>query len=283
MLKLMENMKVAAVQMNSAVGKIRDNLSSMKRWIKAAAEENVDFICFPEMCITGYAMPESVEFSETIDGDSVKFILEMSEEFDITISAGISERSDDGVYITQFIAEDGIIKGKYRKTHLGKREKLHYRAGNSIETIKCKNANIGLQLCWESHFPEISSILALNGADIILMPHSSGLPSSRRKDIWDKCLKARAYDNTVYVIACNQLGDNGLGTLFGGGCSAIDPRGNILAENYDSKDSMIIVDITSEILYKLRRKEYTSMKDLYYLNRRRPELYGKITQTEIKY
>lgn len=277
----MEDMKIAAVQMNSAVGKIEDNMSSIRKWIKSASEQNVDLICFPEMCITGYAMPQSIGSSETMEGDSVKRILEMSEEFSMSIAAGLSEKTDDGAYITQFIAEDGAIEGKYRKTHLGEREKLYYKTGNNIEVIKCKNANIGFQLCWESHFPEVSSILALDGADIILMPHSSGLPSSRRKDIWDKCLKARAYDNTVYVIACNQLGDNGLGTTFGGGCTAIDPRGNILAEDYSSNDSMIIIDITSEILDKLRRREYTSMKDLYYLNRRRPELYGRITETEL--
>lgn len=276
----MEDLRIAAVQMNSAVGKIEDSLSSMRKWIETASEQNVDLICFPEMCITGYAMPQSIEFSETMDGDSVKRILEMSEEFSMSIAAGLSEKADDGSYITQFLAEDGVIAGKYRKTHLGEREKLYYRAGNDIEVIKCKNAKIGFQLCWESHFPEISSILALDGADIILMPHSSGLPSGRRKEIWDKCLKARAYDNTVYVIACNQLGDNGLGTVFGGGCTAVDPRGNILTEDYGSKDSMIIAYITSEILDKLRRIEYTSMKDLYYLNRRRPELYGRITETE---
>lgn len=276
----MENMKIAAVQMNSTVGKIEDNLSSMRKWIKTASEQNVDLICFPEMCITGYAMPQSIEFSETMNGDSVNCILKMSEEFSMSIAAGLSEKSDDCSYITQFIAEDGVIKGKYRKTHLGEREKLYYKAGNSIKIIKCKNANIGFQLCWESHFPEISSILALDGADVILMPHSSGLPSSRRKDVWDKCLKARAYDNTVYVIACNQLGNNSLGTIFGGGCTAIDPRGNTLAEDYNSKDSMIVADIASEILDKLRKREYTSMKDLYYLNRRRPELYMRITETE---
>ena len=278
----MEQMSVAAVQMNSIVGDIEHNLNSMKKWVETASEQNIDLICFPEMCITGYAMPQSIEFSETMCGDSVRYILEMSRDFNIAISAGISEKYDDRAYITQFIAEDGVLKVKYRKTHLGEKEKLYYAAGNSIETIKCKNANIGFQICWESHFPEISSVLALNNADIILMPHSSGLPPNRRKDVWDKCLRARAYDNTVYVVACNQLGDNGLGTVFGGGCTAIDPRGDILAEDYNSKDSMIAVNITPEILDKLRRKEYTSMKDLYYLNRRRPELYKKLTENEFQ-
>lgn len=278
----MEQMSVATVQMNSIVGDIEHNLNSMKKWVETASEQNIDLICFPEMCITGYAMPQSIEFSETMCGDSVRYIIEMSRDFNIAISAGISEKYDDRAYITQFIAEDGVLKGKYRKTHLGEKEKLYYATGNSIETIKCKNANIGFQICWESHFPEISSVLALNNADIILMPHSSGLPSNRRKEIWDKCLRARAYDNTVYVVACNQLGDNGLGTVFGGGCTAIDPRGDILAEDYNSKDSMIAVNITPEILYKLRRKEYTSMKDLYYLNRRRPELYKKLTENEFQ-
>lgn len=71
-------------------------------------------------------------------------------------------------------------------------------------------------------------------------------------------------------------------TVFGGGCTIIDPRGDILAEDYNSKDSMIAVNITPEILDKLRRKEYTSMKDLYYLNRRRPELYKKLTENEFQ-
>lgn len=83
------------------------------------------------MCITGYAMPQSIEFSETMCGDSVRYVLEMSRDFNIAISAGISEKYDDRVYITQFIAEDGVLKGKYRKTHLGEKEKLYYAAGTA--------------------------------------------------------------------------------------------------------------------------------------------------------
>lgn len=274
----MKDLRIAAVQMNSQVGKIEKTIDAMKKWVESASIQNADLICFPEMCITGYAMPQSTGFSEGIDGKSIAEILKMSEEHSMIISSGISEKDGEDVHITQVIAEDGNVAGLYRKTHLGEREKVCYSAGNSIKTINTKKVKIGIQLCWESHFPEISSILALDGADIILMPHASGLPSHRRKDIWDKCVKTRAYDNTVYAVACNQIGDNGLGTVFGGGCCVVNPKGDTVAENYTGQENMIIADLTSDILDKLRKKEYESMKDLYFLNRRRPELYHDLVR-----
>ena len=277
----MENMKVAAVQMNSLVGAVAQNLQSLAGWVAKAAAEEVDLICFPEMSISGYAMPQSTASSESLVDEAVAQVLEMSAEYAVTIAAGISERAEGQHYLTHFIAEEGRLVGSYRKTHLGEREKVCYTAGDSIEVINCRKARIGIQLCWESHFPEISSILALKGADVILMPHASGLPAARTKEVWDKCLRARAYDNSVYVVACNQLDDNGLGTVFGGGCVIIDPRGNVLAEDYAGKASILTAELTSDQLDKLRQKECQSMKDLYYLNRRRPELYGVLTKREI--
>ena len=87
-----------------------------------------------------------------------------------------------------------------------------------------------------------------------------------------RCLPARAYDNTVYVGACNASGDNGLGTSFGGGSMILDPRGSVMAEDF-SGSGMVTADLTSEPLDRIRAEGYESMRDLYFLDKRRPELY----------
>ncbi len=68
---------------------------------------------------------------------------------------------------------------------------------------------MGIQLCYDAHFPELSTRMAVNGADIIFMPHASprGTPSQKLTS-WLRHLTARAFDNGVFIVACNQNGDN---------------------------------------------------------------------------
>jgi predicted amidohydrolase len=84
---------------------------------------------------------------------------------------------------------------------------------------------------------------------------------------------ARAYDNAVYLAACNLVGEDGTGHSFCGGALVIDPKGNIIAESFDNRENMLVVDLEPEMINLIRRGESRSMRHSFYLAGRRPELY----------
>ena len=265
----MDRLRLSVVSTNSRLGDIPSNTATMERYAGKAADARSDLVCFPEMSLTGYSMPRSFEHCLGKDSPEVGRIVDLSGELGICIVFGFAE---EGNRIAQAVAEKGKLIGIYRKTHLGQNEKGHAVPGDCLPVFTLSKTRIGIQLCLESHFPEISGTYGVKGADIILMPHASGLNAERRRATWNKVLPARAYDNTVFVAACNQFGDNGVGTEFTGGACILDPRGDIIAEDY-SGECMLTADLDGSRQEELRTNGNRDMRSLYFLNRRRPEIY----------
>ncbi len=265
----MDRVRISMVCMNSRLGDIGGNTATILEYARKAKDGGSDIVCFPEMSLTGYSMPRSFEYALSPDSPEVGRIVEASRELDMCIVFGFAEKGDR---IAQAVAEKGELLGIYRKTHLGQNEKDHAVPGDSLPVFNTSKAAIGIQLCLESHFPEISGTYASKGADIILMPHASGLNAERRRTTWNKVLPARAYDNTVFVAACNQVGDNGIGTVFTGGAMILDVRGDLIAEDF-SGECMLTADLDGAQQHELRTNGNRSMRSLYFLNRRRPDIY----------
>ena len=257
------------VSMNSVVGDVRGNTDRMLSYTDRAASEGSDLVCFPELSVPGYSTDRSPDMGMSPDDPVIGEIVDRSADSGIAVCFGFVE---EGPYITQAVAEDGRIVGMYRKTHLGEREAPVFRAGDTFPLIRLRKAAVGIQTCWESHFPQITASYAFQGADLVLMPHASGLGGDRRRVSWNKVIPARAYDNTVFAATCNQYGDNGLGTVFGGGSVICDVRGNVLAEDYYG-ECMVSAFLDPAEMERIRRKGYESMRDLYFLDKVLPGIY----------
>jgi len=93
-----------------------------------------------------------------------------------------------------------------------------------------------------------------------------------------KYMTARAYDNAVFLAACNLIGEDGTGHSFCGGALVIDPRGNIVAEAFNNREELLVVDLDPAVLNTIRRRESRSMRHSFYLECRRPELYKKLLE-----
>ena len=272
----METVRVALVQMQSIVGNTTGNLAKIKKYVLEAKQKDVEIICFPELAVHGYTRGRANELSESCLEASSIYLSNLSKEENIQIITGIIEKSENNKpYITQLIIDNGKIN-KYRKTHIGESEEAYFSAGNELPVFTTKAAKIGVQICFDSHFPEVATIQALKGAKIIFAPHASPVMVIDRKEIWLKYLRARAYDNSVYVAACNLIGENGEGSDFIGGILVIDPKGNIIGEDFNGEESMLIIDLAKEKIDILRQEERKTMRNSFYLKSRRPELYGEI-------
>ncbi len=268
----MNDVRVAAVCMNSLPGEIDKNLETIRSFMFQASDREAGIICFPELSVTGYVLekPEAV-CPPALFEEASQQILEMAGSSGLIVMAGIIEAMEDGgkPYITQILAGPEGLLGRYRKTHLSPPEQKAYRRGEEITVYQCSYLTLGIQLCYESHFPEISSLMALKGAEAIFMPHASpwGKPEEKMES-WARHLPSRAFDNSLYLVACNQVGKGREGLSFPGVILALNPSGRVMERYCGTEDKMILVDMKASEIEDVR-----SHRMKYFLPQRRPELY----------
>lgn len=278
----MDPIRLALVQMQSETGLIDRNMEKICGFTRQAAAAKADILCFPELCVQGYHREKSPPLAEPVPGPSSEALRRLAVKEGIIILAGLAEQSgQERPYITQLLAFPGGELAVYRKTHLGKSETPYFSPGDKLPVFSSAKATLGVEICWDLHFPEVSAILSLKGAEIIFAPHASPAIVGDRRNIWLKYLAARAYDNTVFVAACNLVGGDGTGQSFCGGALIIDPKGNVVAENFNGSESLLLADLDPTLLNTIRRRESASMRHSFYLEGRRPELYGDLLQ-EVK-
>ena len=266
----MKDLRIAVVVCNARVGEIRQNLDKMIAFVKKARDAGADMICFPELNITGYSSHGDILGSaESIPGPISEALSNMAASFGLLIMAGLAEKGNDGrTYAAHVIAMPDGQWGTYRKYHIAPPEKEIFSPGDTIPVFSFKASTFGVQLCYDAHFPELSTKMAVKGAEILFLPHASprGLAVEKHRS-WMRHLTARAYDNSVFVVACNQTGYNGKGLTFPGNAVVLDPAGNIIAKSLSSRETMLTVDLKADTFNHIR-----SSPMHFFLPNRRPEL-----------
>jgi predicted amidohydrolase len=255
------------------------NLKKIEGFIIRAGEQEVDIICFPELCLQGYGREKAGRAAVQVPGEISGRLSELARQAETTALVGLAEEA--GIkkpYVTQLVLFPDGTTEKYRKTHLGKSEQPFFTAGNEFPVFRTGKACFGIQICWDMHFPEVSAILSLKGAEIIFAPHASPAIVGDRKGIWMKYMTARAYDNSVFLAACNLVGHDGAGRHFCGGAMVIDPKGNPVAESFGQGEGMLVVDLDPGLINTIRHKKRSTMRHSFYLEYRRPELYGPLVE-----
>jgi N-carbamoylputrescine amidase len=188
--------------------------------------------------------------------------------------AGLLERGENGiVYNTQVVVAPGGILGHYRKTHVPTSEIGTWSCGGALPVFRHPKAVFGMEICYDSHFPEVSTALAERGAEVLFLPHASGgtETAQEKKARWLRYMPARAYDNAVFAAVCNQVGDNGAGRTFAGVSFICDPTGKVVAEAKSSDcEEMVIADLKASGLTAAR-----SVPEGVFRHFRRPEKYAE--------
>jgi predicted amidohydrolase len=252
--------RAALVQMKSSVDKNK-NLSYSLKLIGRAAQKKAQLICFPEFQMAyspAEQKPETLhEIAEKINGDFISALSNSAKKNKINVVATIYEiintnKQNQKVFDTAVIInERGKIQSVYRKIHLydalGFKESKKLLAGNIIEKpTRTSVGNLGLQICYDMRFPEISRILTVNGANILVSP-SAWVDGFMKQEHWEIMLKSRAIENGVYVIAPNQLGN-----IYCGHSMVIEPFGATLID-MGNREGMEILDIDNSRIETVRR------------------------------
>jgi len=252
--------RAAIVQMKSSEEK-EHNLAYSVKLINEAAKRKARLICFPEFQMAYSPAEQKTEslhrIAEKICGNFVSTLSNSARQNKINVIATMYEiinanEKSQKVFDTGIIINElGKVQSIYRKVHLydalGFKESKKLLAGSIIEKpSKTSVGNLGLLICYDMRFPEISRILTVNGANILVSP-SAWVAGFMKKVHWEVMVRARAIENGVYVLAPNQVGN-----IYCGHSMAIDPFGAIVLD-MKNRQGIEYVDIDTAKIDTTRR------------------------------
>ncbi|MFN7938513.1 MAG: nitrilase-related carbon-nitrogen hydrolase [Bryobacteraceae bacterium] len=301
---MQQDIRVGTAQFEARDGDKDYNLGRIEALTATAVAQGAQLVCFHECSISGYTFLETLSreqlevIAETVPGSaSVEALRRIAAEHGVIVSAGLVEIADGRLYNCQVVVNADGLMAKHRKIHEFISE--HVDCGDSYTVFPALGTVFGVLTCYDNNLPENPRMTAMLGAQVILMPHVTGcLPSPMpgrgvvAREIWEnrrrdpvRCrqefdgpkgrgwimrwMPARAWENGVYAVYANPIGDDG-GTIKPGGSMIFDPFGEVLTECRSLEDEVVVATLTPE---KLQLASGGS-----YIRARRPELYGKFVE-----
>jgi predicted amidohydrolase len=262
-------MKIGYVQNSPIFGDKQKNLESIDELLCGV---RADLIVLPELFATGYAFTSVEEvpgLSENTDGETSRFLCQKSLDTGAIIVAGFVEREGHTYYNSSFLIYAGKVIGIYRKLHLFYKEKLFFTPGNYPLTVyEINGCKIGVMICFDWIFPEVSRVLALNGAQLIAHPSNLVMP-------WcQQAMTIRCLENKVFAVTANRVGIEKRGDdefIFTGGSQITSFNGEILSSASQDSPGMDFVTIDLNQANNKMINPYNNV-----ILDRRPEFYKQL-------
>jgi len=270
-------MRVAVAQLEPRLGESKRNLDACLARMGEAAAREAQLLVLPECAITGYMFDgadEALRFAEEIPGPSTEALERESRRLDLHVVCGLIERDGDVLRnAAVLIGPDGLV-GTYRKSHLPFLGVDRFAVpGDELPVYDTPLGRIGVEICYDLRFPEVTRTLALKGADLVA--HPTNFPVEARIQT-ELITVTRAAENRVYLLTANRVGAERRAE-FCGWSQIVDPYGKRLAEAGETEEVLLVADVDVE---RARDKDYVipGEYELYLFGHRRPELYGALVE-----
>lgn len=251
-------LKIGAIQLAVEEGKKETNLAHIEEMIQKNKNDGIELICFPELCISGYQFDVA---KKSTNEDEIFSML--SAKYHVAIIAGICLHEDEKMYdAVGMWDEEGKCLGIYKKIHLWASENGIFEEGNQLPIIDFKGWKIGILICADLGFPEISTILTQKGCELIVYLSAWGRGPGF-DELFTNCARVRAAENQIYVIALNR-GDGD--QVYCGYTTVAKPDGTALAFIGKTGEDSCSVLLKKDEIERVRTAiPWTSMKrkDLY--------------------
>jgi predicted amidohydrolase len=270
-------MHVAVAQMEPRLGENERNLDVALGRLEEAVADGAELLVLPECALPGYmfgSLEEAMPFAEEVPGPSTEAFEAACRRLGAHVVCGLLERDGDLLRNTAvLVGPDGLV-GSYRKTHLPFLGVDRFTTpGDELPVFETALGRIGVEICYDLRFPEVTRTLALRGADIVA--HPTNFPMAARLQT-ELITVARAAENRIYLLTANRVGKERWGE-FCGWSQIVDPFGKRLAEAGETEEALLVAEIDVE---KARDKDYViaGEYELYLFGDRRPELYGAVVE-----
>ena len=271
----MNKFTVAVLQLDSQ-DDVQKNLDTVVSFIEEAAARGANLITMPESM--NYVGLDNAGHAEEIPGGpTFQLMSEQAKKYGVWLHCGsIYEKNPNDprpFNSTMVIDPRGNLAAKYHKIHPFdvvipngpvNRESERICPGDEIVTVDTGEVgHLGLSICYDMRFAEMYRIMALEGAQILLMPADFTMPTG--KDHWETILRTRAIENGCYVVAPAQYGVKPKFQAYANSL-VVDPWGNVIARA-SNHPQVITAEIDLDYLQQVRRQIFT-------LENRRPDVYS---------
>ena len=247
------------VQMPCVEGKREHNFEQARLLLQQYKPgKGVQFIQFPELFAIGFRHEDYQNEGPGFPGPTTDFLSSVAEEHSAFAIGTDIEKIDDMFYNTLILAKpDGKIMGTYRKMHPFQEERTVFKGGDMMALFDCSGIKVGVQICYDIRFPEVSRKLALEGAELVLVPAAFPDP---RNEHWNTLVRARAIENQLFVAAVNRIGFGFDGKTYFGHSQMVDPWGVVLSRR-NSVERLVNIQGNTEMIESVR-SQITCYEDI---------------------
>lgn len=275
----MEKIKIAAIQMSTVADKM-ENVRTVKTYLEKIKDENPDFVILPEMFCCPYQTENFPIYAEKEGGPVWQQLSGYAKQYGIYLIGGsMPEKDAEGnVYNTSYIFDrEGKQIGKHRKVHLfdidvkgGQtfKESDTLTAGDSDTVFDTEFGKMGVMLCFDIRFPELSRMMVNDGAKVIFVPAAFNMTTGPAH--WELSFRTRALDNQIYMVGCAPARDVSAGYISWGHSIVTDPWGRVI-DMLDEKKGILLAELDMDYeeqvreelpLLKSRRKDMYKLEKL---------------------
>ncbi len=243
-------MKIALIQMGGAATN-DENLKNAVKKINEAASNGAQIIVLPEMFSCPYKASNFPIFAQKDGEKNWTALSKAAKKNNVYLIAGsMPEREGEKIYNTSYVFDrNGKQIAKHRKMHLFDcdipggaffHESETLTAGNEVTVFDTEYGKIGLMICFDIRFPELSRLMVEHGAKMIFVPAAFNMTSG--PNWWEIMFRVRAADNQVYMAGCSPARDEKASYVAWGHSIVVDPFGKVLNQ-LDEKESILYQEI----------------------------------------
>ena len=271
------SMRAAVVQSNPRLADVEGNLRECLERLEEAEGQGCELVVFTECALSGYMLntrEEAARCAEPVPGPSTDALADGCARHGLHCVLGLLELDGDVLRNTAVLVGPNGLIGRYRKSHIAciGADRFTTPGDDRYEVYETPIGRIGLQVCYDWRFPEITRVLALQGADVIAHPTNSPVAARALADFLPR---ARAAENAVFFLMSNRVGTEN-GTTFFGCSQVVDPLGRVVRVAGESEEVLLVADLDLGLARAKTKEPGDGEYAVRLFADRRPELYGAI-------
>jgi predicted amidohydrolase len=235
---------MAAIQTSPRIADPETNTAAVTAGMEQAGALGARLAVFTECALTGYCFNDAEESRRAalpLDSPYLGRIAQTSARTGVIAIVGYLERTETGAANAVSIVGPKGVEGHYRKTHLPHlgADRFTEPGDGPFRVFEVAGLRVGLLVCYDASFPEAARLLALAGADLLVLP-TNWPQEAEAKGAW--LPNTRAYENVVYFASVNRVGEE-RGFVFHGRSRVCDPTGTTLVEGPADREAILLADV----------------------------------------
>lgn len=237
--------RVAACQLPEIREDVESALACIQSYGDSAASAGAQLVCFPECFLQGY-LTDQLAYRHALDLASSQFqaVMDRLAVIEPVLVFGVIEEDAGQLFNTAVVVAHGQLLGRYRKQHLLKGEVV-FTPGTSCPVFDLDEIKFGINICYDTNFPEAGAAIAVQGARLIVCPSNNMMRRPKAellKHRHNEVRSLRAKETGLWFMSSDVTGDRGDAISYGPTC-VINPQGDVIAQVPLSEVGMVVVDI----------------------------------------